>query len=59
MQREYLCNRLQHAYSLVENLLKTMLKAIRVKNRQKPFWLLPAEKYALTRTILASREPQI
>ena len=31
----------------------------RKKNRQKLFWLLPAEKYALTRIILASREPQI
>lgn len=31
MQREYLCNFLQHAYSLVENLLKTMLKAICAK----------------------------
>lgn len=68
MQREYLCNRSQHTYSLVENLLKTMLKAIcakkaegnlRKKSRQKLFWLLPAEKYALTRIILASREPQI
>lgn len=31
MQREYLCNHLQHAYNLVENLLKTMLKAICAK----------------------------
>ena len=33
MQREYLCNHLQHAYNLVENLLKTMLKAICAKKQ--------------------------
>ena len=51
-----LATRVQSCGKPVENYAEGNL---RKKSRQKLFWLLPAEKYALTRTIWASREPQI